>query len=64
MERLPDFIRARLWLLARSKPPPNRLLAALRELKGISIVPAQPDYTQQIVDKRIRAAVEGKLPAG
>jgi hypothetical protein len=32
MERLPDFIRARLWLLARSKPPPNRLLAALREL--------------------------------
>lgn len=35
-----------------------RILAALHDLKDISIVPAQPDYTQEIVDKRIRAAVE------
>jgi hypothetical protein len=32
MERLPDFIRARLRQLAQSKPPPKRLLAVLREL--------------------------------
>jgi hypothetical protein len=32
MERLPDFIRARLWQLAQSKPPPKRLLTVLREL--------------------------------
>jgi len=35
-----------------------RVLAALGDLKEISIVPARPDYAQQIVDKRIRAAVE------
>src|SRR5579871_4736644 len=35
-----------------------RVLSALHDLKEISIVPAQPDYAQQIVDKRIRAAVE------
>lgn len=35
-----------------------RILAALHDLKDVSIVPAQPDYTQEIVDKRIRAAVE------
>ena len=34
------------------------VLAALHDLKEISIVPTQPDYTQQIVDKRILAAVE------
>ena len=38
------------------------VLTALRELKGITIIPSQPDYTQQIVDKRIRAAVE--IPPG
>jgi hypothetical protein len=32
METLPDFIRARLRQLAHDKPPPRRLLAALREL--------------------------------
>jgi hypothetical protein len=32
MERLPDFVRARLWQLSQSKPPPTRLLADLREL--------------------------------
>ena len=32
MERLPDFIRARLRQLAHSKPPPKILLAILREL--------------------------------
>ena len=35
-----------------------RVLAALRERKDISVVASQPDYAQQIVDKRIRAAVE------
>jgi hypothetical protein len=32
MEMLPDFIRARLRLLAHSKLPPKRLLAILRNL--------------------------------
>jgi hypothetical protein len=32
METLPDFIRVRLRQLAYDKPPPGRLLAALREL--------------------------------
>jgi hypothetical protein len=32
METLPDFIRIRLRQLAYEKPPPGRLLAALREL--------------------------------
>jgi hypothetical protein len=32
MEMLPDFIRARLRLLANSKLPPKRLLAVLRNL--------------------------------
>ena len=32
MERLPDFIRARLRQIAHSKPPPKTLLAILREL--------------------------------
>jgi hypothetical protein len=32
METLPDFIRARLRLLAGSKLPPTRLLTILRKL--------------------------------
>jgi hypothetical protein len=32
METLPDFIRARLRLLADSKLPPTRLLTILRKL--------------------------------
>jgi sodium transport system permease protein len=35
-----------------------RIVAALRELPDVRLVPAAPDYTQQIVDKKIRAAVE------
>jgi sodium transport system permease protein len=37
------------------------ILAALHELKDVHVVPASSDYAQQIVDKKIRAAVE--LPA-
>ena len=36
--------------------------AALRQLKNVRIVPARPDYAEEITDKRIRAAVE--IPEG
>jgi sodium transport system permease protein len=35
-----------------------RVLAALQSLKEIRVVPAQPDYAEQISDQRVRAAVE------
>jgi sodium transport system permease protein len=35
-----------------------KIVAALHELKDVHVVPATSDYAQQIVDKRIRAAVE------
>jgi sodium transport system permease protein len=35
-----------------------RILAALRELPDVQVVPATSDYAQQIIDKKIRAAVE------
>jgi sodium transport system permease protein len=35
-----------------------RIVAALRGLQQIEVVPARPDYIQQISDKQIRAAVE------
>ncbi len=35
-----------------------QIVAALRDLPDIKIVPAAGDYAQQIVDKKIRAAVE------
>ena len=35
---------------------------SLRALKGIEVVPADPDYKQEISDKKIRAAVD--IPAG
>jgi sodium transport system permease protein len=35
-----------------------QILAALRALPAVQVVPAASDYAQQIVDKRIRAAVE------
>jgi sodium transport system permease protein len=35
-----------------------QVLAALRELTGIRIVPARPDYAQEIVEKHIRAAID------
>ena len=38
-----------------------KIVAALHELKDVHVVPASSDYAQQIVDKKIRAAVE--LPA-
>lgn len=39
-----------------------RVVANLKALKGIEFVPAEPDYDQQISDKKIRAAVD--IPAG
>jgi sodium transport system permease protein len=39
-----------------------KTLAALRSLKTIKLVPASRDYTNQISEKKIRAAVE--IPAG
>jgi sodium transport system permease protein len=36
----------------------SQIVAALRQLPGIRLVPTAPDYAQQIVDKKIRAAVE------
>ncbi len=35
-----------------------QILAALRGLPDVRIVPAAPDFAQQIVDKQVRAAVE------
>jgi len=35
-----------------------QILAALRALPEVQVVPAASDYAQQIIDKRIRAAVE------
>src|SRR5215469_8223884 len=35
-----------------------RIVAALRELHDVQLVPAAPDYAQQIVEKKIRAAIE------
>jgi sodium transport system permease protein len=35
-----------------------QILAALHALQDVQIVPATPDYAQQIIDKKIRAAVE------
>jgi sodium transport system permease protein len=35
-----------------------QILAALRALPDVRIVPAAPDYAQQIIDRKIRAAVE------
>ncbi len=35
-----------------------QILAALRALPDVRIVPAAPDFAQQIVDKKVRAAVE------
>ena len=35
-----------------------QILAALRALQDVQVVPATPDYGQQIIDKKIRAAVE------
>jgi len=35
-----------------------QVTAALRELTGIRIVPSRPDYAREIVEKRIRAAIE------
>ena len=35
-----------------------RVMAALRSLGDIRILPAAPDYAEQIVNKRVRAAVE------
>lgn len=35
-----------------------RIVAALRELPDVKLVPGAPDYRQQIVDKKIRAAIE------
>jgi sodium transport system permease protein len=35
-----------------------QIVAGLRKLPDVQIVPASPDFAQQIVDKKIRAAVE------
>ena len=39
-----------------------RVMAELRHLKDVRIVPAKPDYAEEISDKEIRAAVE--IPEG
>jgi sodium transport system permease protein len=39
-----------------------RVMAELRALKDVRIVPGQPDYVDEISDKQIRAAVQ--IPAG
>jgi sodium transport system permease protein len=39
-----------------------RVVTALKQLKDVRIVPARPDYAEEITDKRIRAAVE--IPEG
>jgi sodium transport system permease protein len=39
-----------------------RALDDLKNIKGIELVPAEPDYAQQISDKKIRAAVD--IPPG
>ena len=52
MERLPDFIRARLRQIAHSKPPPKTLLVILREL-------AQ-EYKAFLSDDAARGVVDGK----
>jgi sodium transport system permease protein len=39
-----------------------RVKAALGQLKDVRIVPARPDYAEEITDKKIRAAVE--IPEG
>src|SRR5579864_2990402 len=39
-----------------------RVMAELRQLKDLQVVPAKPDYSEEISNKQIRAAVE--IPAG
>jgi sodium transport system permease protein len=39
-----------------------KAIADLKTLKGIEFVPAEPDYAQQISDKKVRAAVD--IPTG
>jgi sodium transport system permease protein len=39
-----------------------RVMAELRQMKDVRIVPAKPDYAEEISDKQIRAAVE--IPEG
>jgi len=39
-----------------------KAVAELKTLKGIEFVPAEPDYAQQISDKKVRAAVD--IPSG
>jgi sodium transport system permease protein len=50
----------RVMILGGDDSP--RLLAELRQLADVQIVPAKPDYAEEITDKQIRAAVE--IPEG
>jgi sodium transport system permease protein len=50
----------RVMLLGGADSP--KLMAALKELKGIAIVPERRDYTNEISEKRIQAAAE--IPTG
>jgi sodium transport system permease protein len=50
----------RVMILGGEDSP--RLLAELRQLADVQIVPAKPDYAEEITNKQIRAAVE--IPEG
>jgi sodium transport system permease protein len=55
MKEIPDVM-----ILGGGDSP--RAMAELQQLKDVHIVPAKPDYAEEISDKRIRAAVE--IPEG
>jgi sodium transport system permease protein len=50
----------RVMILGGEDSP--RVIAELRQLKDVQIVPAKPDYAEEITNKQIRAAVE--IPEG
>jgi len=49
----------RVMILGGGNSP--RVMGELRQLKGVQIVPAEPDYAEEISNKQIRAAAE--IPA-